>query len=161
MSLTVRFYDHIDDARLAFAVIVARYGERWVFCRHRQRRTYELAGGHREPGESIVEAATRELYEETGALDFRLHRISVYSVTGKTRVNVGGAESFGMLYYAAVSRLGALPPSEIGEVVCFEELPKAWTYPEIQPLLMAKVQADLAADYRRRSGQLPPIRGLK
>ncbi len=49
----VRFYDRVDDGLLRYAVIAARAGGRWVFCRHRERDTLELPGGHREPGEDI------------------------------------------------------------------------------------------------------------
>ena len=59
----IRFYDEADDARLIFAVIVARSRGKYVFCRHRDRDTWEIPGGHREPGENIMTAARRELYE--------------------------------------------------------------------------------------------------
>ncbi|MFR7445451.1 MAG: NUDIX domain-containing protein [Sellimonas intestinalis] len=42
--------------------------------------TYEVPGGHREAGETIDETARRELYEETGATDFDLFPVCVYSV---------------------------------------------------------------------------------
>ena len=51
--MTLRFPDQAEDRLLRFAVIAARSGGGWVYCRHRQRRTWELPGGHREPGESI------------------------------------------------------------------------------------------------------------
>ena len=64
--LEVRFYDKIEDSQLDFAVIIARTGKKWVFCKHKERDTYEVPGGHREAGETIEEAANRELKEETG-----------------------------------------------------------------------------------------------
>ena len=50
--MKIRFYDHVDDSVLKFAVIIAKYGDKWVFCKHKDRNTYELPGGHREAGES-------------------------------------------------------------------------------------------------------------
>ena len=47
----VRFYDEVDDSLLKFAVIIARSAGKWVFCKHQKRNTYEIPGGHREPGE--------------------------------------------------------------------------------------------------------------
>ena len=35
--LEVRFYDKIEDSQLDFAVIIARTGEKWVFCKHKKR----------------------------------------------------------------------------------------------------------------------------
>ena len=63
----VNFYDSIDDSMLKFAVIIAKHNGKWVFCKHRERSTWEVPGGHREQGEDILETAKRELYEETGA----------------------------------------------------------------------------------------------
>lgn len=82
----VRFceQEEIEDSLLAFAVILARTEGKWVFCKHRERDTYEVPGGHREKGEFILETARRELREETGAIDFRLKPVCAYSVKGKT-----------------------------------------------------------------------------
>ena len=72
--LEVRFYDKIEDSQLDFAVIIARTGEKWVFCKHKERDTYEVPGGHREAGETIEEAANRELKEETGVVDLNMEK---------------------------------------------------------------------------------------
>lgn len=139
LVLKVRFYPCADDALLKFAVVAARQNGRWVFCRHRRRTTWECPGGHREPGESIEQAARRELWEETGAQDYRLEPVCVYSV-----VQEDGTKSFGMLYRAEILRCGPLPPLEIAEVRLLDKLParQAWTYPEIQPLLLERAAAE-------------------
>lgn len=136
--LRVCFYDmtEIEDSRLEYAVITAQHDSRWIFCRHRQRSTWEIPGGHREPGESTEQTARRELYEETGASDFSLQPICVYGVSDGTE----SGESFGVLYYAKVKTVGTLPDSEIGEVWLNETLPRDLTYPEIQPRLFLRVQ---------------------
>ena len=64
--MQVRFYETVEDEKLRFAVIIAHSGPDLLFCRHRDRDTYEMPGGHREPGESIEACARRELEEETG-----------------------------------------------------------------------------------------------
>ena len=78
-SVKVHFYETVADEKLKFAVIAARYRSKWVFCKHKERNTYEIPGGHRECGETIDDAARRELYEETGATDFELTKVCVYS----------------------------------------------------------------------------------
>ena len=49
--LEVRFYDTADDALLKFAVIISKSGDKWVICKHKERNTFEVPGGHREPGQ--------------------------------------------------------------------------------------------------------------
>ena len=69
--MLVKFYDKIDDDLLKFAVIISKSNSKWVFCKHRDRDTYEVPGGHREAGELIEDTARRELKEETGHLSFQ------------------------------------------------------------------------------------------
>ncbi len=83
--LEVKFYDTVDDSLLKFAVIISQSNGKWVFCKHKERDTYEVPGGHREAGENILETAKRELQEETGAVKYEIKPICVYSVIGKTR----------------------------------------------------------------------------
>ena len=111
--LEVKFYDSVDDSLLKFAVIVSQSNGKCVFCKHKERDTYEVPGGHREAGESILETAKRELQEETGAIRFDMKPLCVYSVTGKTRVNDTGEESLGLLCYAEITEFATELHSEM------------------------------------------------
>ena len=134
--IEVSFYEDIDDTLLEFAVIIAKTNGRWVLCKHKERNTYEVPGGHREKNETILETARRELNEETGAVDFSLIPICVYSVKGKTRVNEKiGDETFGMLYYADIKSFEEIH-SEIEKIIITDNLDVNWTYPLIQPKLI-------------------------
>ncbi|WP_158099407.1 GNAT family N-acetyltransferase [Pseudoflavonifractor sp. An85] len=144
LHMRVNFYEYVDDELLRFAVIIARHNGKWVFCKHRERDTYELPGGHREPGEQILDTAKRELQEETGAIQFSIHPVCVYSVIGKNRVNESGEECHGMLYVADIETFQGELHSEMEQVLLLEELPTKWTYPQIQPLLVE--------EYLRRCG---------
>ncbi|MGL4800169.1 MAG: NUDIX domain-containing protein, partial [Cellulosilyticaceae bacterium] len=68
--MKVKFYESIEHELLKYAVIISRHQGKWVFCKHKDRSTYECPGGHREVGENIHDAAKRELWEETGAVIF-------------------------------------------------------------------------------------------
>lgn len=138
--MLVKFYDKVDDDLLKFAVIISKSNSKWVFCKHRDRDTYEVPGGHREAGELIEDTARRELKEETGALEFSITPICVYSVTGKNRVNDTGEETYGMLYFADITEFEEELHSEMEKVVLLDELPDEWTYPLIQPLLIAEYE---------------------
>jgi len=130
----VNFYDSVPDEKLAFAVIAAKKDGKWIFCQHKARSTWEFPGGHREAGETIEEAAARELYEETGATAYDLSPVCVYSVKKDEE-----EESFGMLFTAQVYALEEMLTSEIARIRITEILPENWTYPLIQPELLKKI----------------------
>ncbi|MCI9190302.1 MAG: NUDIX domain-containing protein [Lachnospiraceae bacterium] len=139
--IEVNFYEpsEIKDHLLAFAVIIARTEGRWVFCKHRERDTYEVPGGHRETRETILETARRELREETGAIDFSITPVCVYSVKGKTSVNLTDEdESFGMLFAADIFSFEKELHSEIEKIILSDGPVSNWTYPAIQPKLLAE-----------------------
>ncbi len=47
-------------------LVLAKFEGRWLLTKHPQRG-YEFPGGKQEAGETLIEAAIREVYEETGA----------------------------------------------------------------------------------------------
>lgn len=134
----VKFYDGVDDNLLKFAVIAAKTNGKWVFCKHKNRNTLEMPGGHRENGEDILATAKRELYEETGAIRFEIRPVCVYSVTAPN--NFDGNETFGMLFYAEISEFENELHCEIEKTVITDKMPTDLTYPEIQPALLKEIR---------------------
>ena len=112
-----------------YTVIFARYNNRWLFCRAKTRDVYETAGGRIEPGETPLEAAKRELFEETGAVEFDITPAFDYHYT-----------SAGQVFYAEISKLGDMPDFEMAEVGLFDGLPDNLRFPEITPVLYARLQ---------------------
>lgn len=139
--MKVKFYkfNEVDDYKLKFAVIMARFMNQWIFVKHKKRDTWEIPGGHREENESIKDAATRELREETGAIKFKLNLINIYCVIREHNDIDEYDESYGALFFADIEELGQLPNLEIGEICLFDNQPKNLTYPLIQPHLFNKV----------------------
>ena len=134
----VKFYDTVNDELLKFAVIISQSNGKWVFCKHKERDTYEVPGGHREDGEDILETAKRELYEETGAITFDITPICIYSVTAPD--NFDGMETFGKLFFSDIYTFEKELHSEIEKIAIMDELPINWTYPEIQPKLLEEAR---------------------
>lgn len=119
-----------------FVVILSRCGGKILLSRHRERTTWETQGGHIEPGETPLEAAHRELWEESGVRDYALAPVFDYRAG-----DADGAAS-GMVFAAEIRRLGSLPPSEMAEVRLFDALPEQLTYPDITPVLFAHLQSE-------------------
>lgn len=123
------------DGSFGFAVIAAKYQGKWVFCKHKERDTLEFPGGHWEKGERIEETARRELYEETGAREYTLTPVADYGVRREGEAEI----SWGRFFFAEITAFGDLPEYEIEKIVITEELPEAWTYPQIQPRLFKRL----------------------
>ena len=75
------------------------------------------------------------MYEETGALEYDIEPVCVYSVTSPDNLNYGD-ESFGMLFFADIKFFETELHSEIEKIVIMDELPKRLTYPDIYPHLI-------------------------
>ena len=110
-----------------YVVICSRYGDEWVLSRHRDRQTWELQGGHIEAGETPLEAAKRELYEESGITKADLYPLCDY--LGYDDVHSAN----GAVYVAIVHEIGSLPESEMAEIAIFRSLPANLTYPLAAP----------------------------
>ncbi|MCL2488856.1 MAG: NUDIX domain-containing protein [Oscillospiraceae bacterium] len=134
-GLTVGFPILEPDIPLPYVVIAVRHDGRWVWVRHKDRKTFEIPGGHIEPGETPVAAARRELFEETGALEPEITFVGYYTVSPRT-----GPPDGGRLYYAKVDIFGPLPEYEIAERTALTGLPEAMTWPEIQPALLKRAE---------------------
>ena len=114
-----------------FVVTFANYNGKWILCRHRDRNTWETSGGHIEAGEAPIEAARRELYEETGALDFDIEPVCDYWACDEPHETRDVGWSNGVVFLARVNAIGALPESEMAEIGFFDEIPPNLTYPDI------------------------------
>jgi 8-oxo-dGTP diphosphatase len=130
-----------------FTVIFAVYGTvdgQWLYCRHKNRNTWETAGGHIEAGETSLDCAKRELCEETGAVKYDITPAFDYEVK---RAN---GSSYGQVFYAVIKELGELPADfEMKEVKGFDRYPEALTYPDILPILYTKMQSWIDDETKR------------
>lgn len=124
--------------RYKYTVICASYQGEWVLSRHQCRSTWETQGGHIEEGETPLECARRELFEESG-----IKEADIYPVCDYWGFNES-ASSNGMVFLAVVHALGKLPESEMKETKRFALLPDNLTYPQTSPKLYAEAAKVLA-----------------
>lgn len=126
-------YREISEVNVKYAVVIARFHDNFVFVKHRERTTWEIPGGHIEPGESAYEAAERELSEETSAVSFSIIPVALYSVSRE------GVTTYGGLFFADIVSFSESLLFETSELSFQSNLPDNLTYPEIQPHLFGFV----------------------
>ncbi|WP_071460463.1 RNA deprotection pyrophosphohydrolase [Bacillus massilinigeriensis] len=79
-------------------LVVCSYEGKWLLTKHKERGL-EFPGGKREPGETLEEAACREVMEETGAILRKLSFVGEYKVTGSS------ASFIKRIYHAEIQSL--------------------------------------------------------
>lgn len=123
-----------------FVVVLSKYQGKLLLSRHKQRTTWETQGGHLEAGETPLEAAKRELYEESGAIEYDIAPLCDYWAGEPEETSK--IDGSGMVFVADIHKLGTIPQSEMAEVCTFEKLPENLTYPDIVPVLYARAQQE-------------------
>ena len=120
-----------------YVVVLSEYNGKILLSRHKNRTTWETQGGHIENGETPVDAAKRELFEESGAVDFDISPLCDY------RAGIENTSDFadGVVFCAKIRKLDNIPDnSEMAEVREFDTLPDNLTYPDITPKLFCQWQ---------------------
>ena len=133
-ELQCRIYPLGYLERYKYTVICTSYQGKWLLSKHKKRNTWETQGGHIEDGETPLECARRELFEESGIKD-----ADIYPVCDYWGFN-SQACSNGMVFLAVVHSLGELPESEMKETKIFDTLPDELTYPQTSPKLYAEAE---------------------
>lgn len=84
-----------------YVVICSQYKGKILLSRHKMRATWETQGGHIEKGETPLEAAKRELYEESGVTDYYIAPLCDYWAGDSE-----GTGANGMIFKAVIHKLG-------------------------------------------------------
>ncbi len=140
MAMTEFPVGRLDN--IAFVAIFTRYQGKWVYCWHKKRESYEHPAGHVEVNETPLEAARRELYEETGIRDCKMIPLWDYEYIWES----GEGRNNGRIFFAEVNALGELPESEMDRIELFDTVPENYTYNREDELNdIAKIEKTLEA----------------
>ena len=129
--MTCKTYDLGYLKQYKYVVVLSEYNGKILLSRHKKRDTWETQGGKIEKGETPLEAAKRELYEESGAVEFQIMPLCDYWAGVENTDDWAN----GMVFKASIQKLGEMPPSEMAETKSFSSLPDNLTYPAITPVL--------------------------
>ena len=142
IKLVFKAHEFDTPGNYRFTDIVSIYNNKWVFCRYKERNTWETQGGHIETGETPLKAAKRELYEETGAISFEIEPLCDYWASGLYKGE--HITAHGQVYYAVIHEIGDIPVySEMEEIQLLDDISdELTTYPdymkEIFPIAVKK-----------------------
>ncbi|MFO7852690.1 MAG: NUDIX domain-containing protein [Bacteroidota bacterium] len=130
--LEIQFHPpaYYPECGFKYVVIGARYKDKWVFIKHKQRHSYEIPAGRINSEEDTDMAAGRELREETGAIRYKIECISTYTILENNKQRAG------KLYYAEIESMGQEHDDhEIEKVVFSDVLPTVHSFPYVQTVL--------------------------
>jgi 8-oxo-dGTP diphosphatase len=143
--------NEINQELIKFAVIITEYNSQLTIIKNNKRGAWEFPGGTREPGETILFTACRELYEETGAVRFDIEPFGIYQLNG----------SFGIVYFAKVFELTDLPDYEIEEINFVNILPEGMSFGETFYFLYDKWNEYGSKNTQKQSINIDDIIGSK
>lgn len=133
-DLQCRIYPFGSLSPIKYVVVCSFFEGKYLLSRHKERHTWETQGGHIESGETPIDAAKRELYEESGVKD-----ATIYSICDYLGYDSNSSAN-GAVFLAEVHNLGVMPESEMREAVLFDVLPAELTYPEVTPMLLERAR---------------------
>lgn len=121
INLTPEAAKDLEDS--SGSIVFPFYDDKFIMTFHSTRKSWEFPAGRREEGESPLECALRESFEETGAILMDVIPLGYYTVKTKD----GNKKT--AIYMSDVERFEPKPSwSETDLVKIFDEIPDNISY---------------------------------
>ena len=105
--------------------VVMKHNGKFVLPFHRQSQKWDWVGGGVKKDETALEAMKRELFEETGAVDYDIFPIFDHESFNENGTHFNNART----YYAIVREFANLPDeSEMDKIGFFDKIPVDFRY---------------------------------
>lgn len=121
VNLTPEAAKDLEDS--SGSIVFPFYDDKFIMTFHSTRKSWEFPAGRREEGESPLECAIREAFEETGAILENVVPLGYYTVKTKK------GKQKTAIYMSGVERFEPKPSwSETDLVKIFDEIPDNVSY---------------------------------
>jgi 8-oxo-dGTP diphosphatase len=124
----------IDNLDIQYVSVFARKNQKWLICHERESGYWTCPGGKIEHGETPIQAASRELWEETGSVAVALTPLFIYCIKSDYGL------SYGVQYFTLVESVSVLPKFEMDQIDFVIELPlDNFEYPMVHSSLEKEI----------------------
>ena len=107
----------ISKYKIEYVSMLSMYKNKWIICHLKDSDKWDCPGGKIEQDEKPIQAAMRELFEETGAVESDYIPLFIYCI--KTDKGL----SYGIQYYCEVVELEEIPNFEMDRIEFHQNIP--------------------------------------
>lgn len=133
--------NRLNDFNIKYVSLISKYKGRWVICHHKEKDCWNCPGGGIEAGESPIQTAKRELFEETGTVQADFHPLYIYEILSDSGL------SYGIQYYCEIKELKELPDFEMDKIDFVDQLPyEKMKTPQVHTRLISDIENILKYD---------------